>query len=158
MSKYVRTQGYVDKDENIHPFWSDKLKYDEEFEEFLFNNNVASLQNVLYDVTTGKLLKGVELELYPSTDDYQYKIGEEVYALINSRKIITSKIKDIIFKKHYYYCRDGHSVGDYEKEIFPEIDFKDELVYCFKEYKPTYVLESGEEIEIVTRLFKKENV
>lgn len=158
MNKYVRTKGYIDRHENIYPFWSDKLKYDEELEEFLFNNDTALLQDVLYDVTTGNLLKGIELEIYPSDDDLQHKIGEEVYAQLNSRKIITSRIKDVIFKKHYYYCKSGDCVSDYEKEMFPKINFKDELVYCFKEYKPTYVLESGEEIEIVTRLFKKEDV
>lgn len=131
------------------PFWSERLKLehiggcgesvrlDDRYQ------NYFSFVDCVYDMKTRTISAGVELNHYPDPRFLEFKIDEPVYYETKNNSIDLSKLISIDYNEYELVIVKGHKLEDYQRERFKDVVFEDNVLYAIREWKPTYVLESG---------------
>lgn len=154
--KHIITKAIITKDNKIIPFWElPPFEYFEDVNNVYYNNNLTYLQDVIYDLENKTLSTGILLEYNVDINDLEYKIEEECYFEISSRKLCSTIVKDILFDNFTSYIMFGKKVGNYWKNRFKNVKFEDDELYWIKEFNPTYVLKDGTKVDNPFKLFKK---
>lgn len=129
---------------DIIPIWNSENEFieDDYFGDHIRNkrDEAYKLTNVVYDLKNKTISPGIKLDLFPKLDKIAHKIDEQVLVEVpNGYKFKT--IKDIQFLEFETEIVLGSKMENYFKEQFNNI--QDELLYCIKIYKPTYIFDDG---------------
>jgi len=161
IKRYVLTKGIINQNEEIIPFWDDRVKY-KEYE----NYNEITLKDdyhyrshsgyipCIYDMQTKTFSLGIEINQYPNS--VQYPIGSEVLVEVESQHHVLQpdKVKNIIYEDYDVAIVEGYECKSYiPKDQLPK-DFNPEALYVIKSWQPTYVFESGDKTKYTFKIYK----
>lgn len=160
METFIRRKAFVNrKTLEIVPFESDKLKFyhNEDNDEVYgsINNNSVDFdyneQYVMYDLLTKTYSIGVEVDV--PVHKPKFKIGQELYYTDTWNKTLKkSKIKSINKQVSSSFSR-VNNVEEYLKRHMSE--YKEEVVYHFKEYENVYIMENGDSLTHLHNIYTK---
>ena len=108
--------------------------------------------DALYDLKTKTLSLGIELNMYPNMDNLEFKIDEHVLYEKGHRNLIEGKVVSIEYDDFDMNVCKGKKV---DKRYFTDILIQDDLLYCIKNWKPVYVLDTGFRTEWLHELYHK---
>lgn len=157
IKRYITIQAVKTRKDIIVPIWDERLQFsisEDVGERFYFENRYYyNTIECIYDLETKKISTGIEIDHIPSETEFQK--GETVYYEISHRSLSESKIVDIKFEKFESVISKGRDIDIYYKKHLDLKDLSDDYIYCLKIFKPTYILENGEEIEYEYKLNHK---
>lgn len=162
ISRYVTIQAIKTKDNELVPIWDSRVSFEEDEEN---GNSIhingkyryQDLVKCIFDLATKKVEVGIELDYYPLLKDLRFKKGEVILYEGSSynRTLHESKITAIEFEKFNLTIKEGSRFQNYEKEMFPDLEIKENIIYAIREWKPIYILEDGERIDFELKLYHK---
>jgi hypothetical protein len=148
----------TDKNELI-PLWDERLTFQtsEDCGDYVRLKNdykkYFDFIEVVYSLKDKSLSLGIEIEIYPEIKHLEFKIGQEVYFEKTHRKIIKSKIKDIIYEDFDLTIKKGKNLDNYYTQKFKNMDIKTNDIYCIKNWKPTYLLDTDDKVDYDYKLY-----
>lgn len=147
---------------DIIPIWDEKLKYEKHP---LYGKGLWDEENgkhhimyteAVYDIKKRKIIKGIIIDCYPD-EHLEFAINDEVYRDVDRKGLKKDKVKDIIFKEYEDTIYKGSKLIDsYKTDKFGDVTIDPYQMYCLRNWKPFWVMESdGEIIEWAHQLYKK---
>ena len=159
IDRYVMVRAIKTSDNELIPIWDGRLTYgkDSECGSYLRIKDkygeIFSTVECVYDLKTRTLSSGIELNHYPEKLDFEK--DEEVYYEIKYRQLDISKIIEIVYNTFDINITKGNKIEDWWVGYFKDVDFVADKLYCIKQWKPTYILESGFKTEYSHELYHK---
>lgn len=150
---------------NLIPFWELNYTKHEDYGEGFYkkgdskwDSKYQDLTDCYWDSKEKKIITGIVLDVYPSSEEVEYKIGDEV--LIEEEREINTfridKIEDIIFEEYDTAIKkvkmDEWELRSFTKEQREKLNKED--LYEFRLWKPYYKVASGEIIRWDYRIKK----
>lgn len=161
LSRYITIQAVKTKKNELIPFWDKRVKFvdSEHYGKYLELDNgydkYDSLVDCIYDMKTGEINAGVELNCYKTIEELKFKIGESVLLEKSHRELYETKIVDIVFEKYDLSIKKGSKFHNYEKGMFKDIAIEKDTIYSIKTWEPTYILEDGKRVDFELNLYRK---
>lgn len=160
VTRYIVIQAIKTPTNELIPFWSDRLKHEhlgDCGDSVLLDNyssqNYFGFVDCIYDMKTRTISAGIELNHYPDQKHLEFKIDESVYYEVKNKEIGLSKLVSIDYINYDLTIVKGYKLEDYQKARFKDMEFDDNALYVIKDWKPTYVLESGFKTEYSFKLY-----
>ena len=157
IERYMMVQAVKLDDNELVPIWDKRLEYwhSEDYGTYVkFDNKYGEISyyvDVIYDLKHKTLSSGIELNYYP--DKLDFCINEEVYREADGRKMIKDKIVDIIYENFDMAIYKGSEIESYWLKYFKDVEIITNKLYCIKQWRAKYILESGFKTEYVHQLY-----
>ena len=157
VSRYVMVQAVKVDGNELIPIWDERLKY-QYFEDYgsslKFDNKYGDITyfvDAVYDLEHRTLSSGVELNYYP--DKLDFSINEDVYRETDGRRMIKDKVVDIIYENFDMAIYKGSEIESYWLKYFKDVEIITNKLYCIKQWRAKYILESGFKTEYTHQLY-----
>lgn len=164
-SKYILVKGAINPDdpEEIIPCWDERLDYVKRAygKDYVINNQVVPLVDLVLNIQTKELTKGIEIDLYPEKEEY--KVGESVLVKakrlsFSSNSLYISTIKRVVYTDFEQTICKGKRLDEYVISVinktYPDLIIDVNQVYCIKNWQTYYMLEDDTLIKYWSELFR----
>lgn len=161
LERRIIVQAIKLKDNTLVPIWDERIV----FEKTEMYGNIVKLKGefdthvnlieCVYDIKTKKLEVGIELDIYPSEEDLEFKKGENVFFEKSHRVLGEAVISDVIFEEYGLTIVKGKKIDKYFLNRLNDIKIEKDNLYALKQWKPFYLLDNGKKIEWEHELYHK---
>lgn len=161
LERRIIVQAIKLKDNTLVPIWDERIV----FEKTEMYGNIVKLKGefdthvnlieCVYDIKTKKLEVGIELDIYPSEEDLEFKKGENVLFEKSHRVLGEAVISDVIFEEYDLTIVKGKKIDKYYLNRLNDIKIEKDNLYALKQWKPFYLLDNGKKIEWTHELYHK---
>jgi|NOAtaT_7_FD_contig_121_141351_length_4524_multi_4_in_0_out_0_3 hypothetical protein len=163
--RYILVKGAVNPEhpDEIIPCWDERIDYVKRAygKDYVINNQPVYLVDLVLDVQTKKLTKGIEINLYP--EEEEFKAGDSVLvktkrSLFDSNSLYMSTIKEVVYTDFEQSIVKGKKIEEYVissiKKAYPDIVIDVATVYCIRHWQTYYLLEDDTLIKYSSELFR----
>ena len=158
--KYILIKGIVNPDNSneLIPCWDRRIEFKKgRFgPEIIFDRQRVNLVDLILDLETKNISRGIELYLYPDKEDFV--VGEIVFVEKSFRTVSQSTIKEIIYSEYEETISLGKNIDSYMLSsinmTYPDIKIDVNQLYCIRCWKTYYLLENNDLIKYSSALLK----
>lgn len=158
LRRYITIPAIQLEDNRILPIWDDNLKYEKHelygkrmvTEDGVYSNHLIE---VILDLKTREISRGVVVDIYPDDDKLDYKIKEGVYRKMSGGKLKEDVVIKIIYEEYDDTILKGSKIV--KRKYYPEMECDPNTLYCLRYWKPFYVMSDGTVIEYAHELYGK---
>jgi len=162
VKRRILIQAAQTKENEIIPIWDDRLIFDDnEYygKRIILKDSPSEEQlkhiECVFDLKTKKIEKPIILDFKRDSNSLDFKKDEIVLFEKSHKCLIETKISGIEHIEYDTHIKLGSKLDTYWKELFDDVKFENDILYCIKEWRPVYVLASGHKTEWAHQLYKK---